>query len=61
MAIFLDIIFYYKERAFLYFEMLEFVEVLVYDNFVFMVQKYLVDNTRHHLMIISLYTRVFVV
>ena len=61
MAIFLDIIFYYKERAFLYFEMLEFVEVLVYDNLVCMVQKYLVDNTRHHLMIISLYNRVFVV
>ena len=45
----------------LQFEMLEFVEVFVCDILVYMVQKYLVDNNRHHRMINSLYNRVFVV
>ena len=43
------------------FEMLDVVEVFVHDILVYMVQKYLVDNIRHHLMIKSLYNRVFVV
>ena len=43
------------------FEMLDVVEVFVHDILVYMVRKYLVDNIRHHLMIKSLYNRVFVV
>ena len=38
----------------LYFEILDFVEVFVYDILLCMVQKYLVGNNRHHLMINSL-------
>ena len=38
----------------LYFEILDFVEVFLYDNLMCMVQKYLVDNNRHRLMINSL-------
>ena len=44
------------------FEKLDFVEVFVYDILLCMVQKYLVDNNRHHLMINSLmFDMVFVV
>ena len=44
------------------FEMLAFLEVFVHDTFMYMVQKYLVDSNRHHLMINSwMYNRVFVV
>ena len=45
----------------LYFETLDFVEIFVRDILVYMVQQYLVDNILHHLMINSLYNRVFVV
>ena len=38
----------------LYFEILDFVEVFVYDTLLCMVQKYLVDNNLHHLMINNL-------
>ena len=38
----------------LFFEILDFVEVFVYDVLLCMVQKYLVDNNRHRLMINSL-------
>ena len=35
----------------LYFGMLDLVEVVLHGIFVYMVQKYLVDNNHHHLMI----------
>ena len=41
--------------------MLEFVEVFVHNILACMVQKNLVDNTRHRLMINNLYNRIFVV
>ena len=38
----------------LYFEILDFVEVFVYDILLCMVKKYLADDIRHHLMINNL-------
>ena len=35
----------------LYFGMLDLVEVVLHGILVYMVQKYLVDNNHHHLMI----------
>ena len=37
----------------LYFEVLDLVEVAVHGIPVYMVQKYLIDNSHHHLMINS--------
>ena len=44
-----------------YFGMIEIVEVFVCDNLVYMVQKCLVDDNHHHLMISNLCNKVFIV